>query len=69
VGQNRQSKNRGLHFFYGKGNINHQLGTGYFVHNRIVVMRVEFVSDSMLYIDLRSCCCNIIVPSLNTPSE
>jgi len=33
-------------FFYGKGNKNHHLGTGFNVHHRIVsaVTRAEFVS-------------------------
>jgi len=36
--------------FYRKGNANHQLGTGFFVHRRIslAVKKVEFISDRVL---------------------
>ena len=58
-------------FFYRKGNKNHHLGTGFFVHHRIVsaVKRVEFVSDRVSYIVLRGCWCNIIALNVRAPSE
>jgi exonuclease III len=58
-------------FFYGERIENHELGTVFFVHKRIIsaVKRVEFVSDRMSYIMLRGRWCHIIVLNVHTPTE
>jgi hypothetical protein len=57
-------------FFYGKGGENHELGTGFSLHKRIIsaVKRVEFVNDRMSYIILRGCWFHIIVLNVHVPT-
>jgi hypothetical protein len=58
-------------FFYSKGNENHQLGTGFFAHQRITpaFRRVEFVSDRVSYMIVRGRWSDIIVLNVHATSE
>jgi hypothetical protein len=58
-------------FLYGKGNENYELGTGFFVHKRTIsaANRVEFVSDRISYLILRSRWCDIIVLNVHASTE
>jgi hypothetical protein len=49
-------------FFYGNGNADHHLQTGFFVHKGIIsaVQMIEFVTDGLSYIILRGCCHDIL---------
>jgi hypothetical protein len=61
---------RDYNFFYGKGNQNHQLGKGLFVHHKIVSAdnTVKSVSNRMSYIVLIGRGCNIIL-NVHAPIE
>jgi hypothetical protein len=58
-------------FFFGKGNHKPELGTGIFVHKRIIsaVKNDEFVSDRISYIILRGHWCHIIVLNVHALTE
>jgi hypothetical protein len=60
-----------IHIFYGKGNESQELGTGIFVHERIIsaVKRVEFVSNRISCITLRGRWFHIILLNVHAPTE
>jgi len=51
------------HIFYGNGNTNHHLGTGFFVYKGIMsaVTRVEYMSDRISYTTQTGCWCDYML--------
>jgi hypothetical protein len=61
-------------FFYRKGHENHELGTGFFfffLHKRTTTAfkRAEFVINSICFIKIIVCWCDIIVLNVHLPTE
>jgi hypothetical protein len=60
-----------IHFSAERAYENHELGTGFFVHKRVIptVKRAEFVSDRISYIVLRGHWCYIIALHVHAPTK
>ena len=63
LGKRGHGKNRGVYFFFGKGNESHQLGTGCFVHHKKYQQLIKW---SLL---VRGRWCNIIFLNVLAPSK
>jgi hypothetical protein len=71
MGGNAMESNGEYTFFYAKANESHELGTGFFVHKRIIsaVKKVEIVRDRMSYIILTSHWYHTIVLKVRGPAK